>query len=392
MTTQNKTILLAVTGATPQVVTETLYGIYQQGLEWPDEIVIITTSFGKNQAYLQLIAEGKLKALCDEYQLPLPHFTEQLIKVIPDANGQEVADARTPEDQEALADFIVKQVAELTKDEQCRIHASIAGGRKTMTFFLGYAMSIFAREHDRLSHVLVSEQFESNPQFYFPTKDVKTINGRDNITLDCSKAEVMLAEIPLISQRMINPEMVEEFSNFSYNDIVSAIQLMNRPQKLTLELCYDKHNPRVIFGNKEISFAGRKADFGMLAAFARARSNNEPGFYRQSTANHPCFTKAMLKELCLLEGKAFNANDLADTLDDLEMHKALDGKTVAALKRGKTIEFDVGNFSDRRNSLKTLLNRALPKAAVNLLLPQTHGKNNPYKINIPAQNITFTQA
>lgn len=391
MSQPNKTLLLAVTGMSPQVVTETLYAIYQQGLEWPEKIEIITTSVGKEQASLNLITDGKLRALCDEYQLSMPHFTEESIHVIPDANGVLVTDARTLEDQEALADFIVKTVADRAQDNNTRIHASIAGGRKTMTFFLGYAMSIFGREFDRLSHVLVSEQFESNPQFYYPTLKPKTIQGRDNITLDCSKAEVMLAEIPLISQRMINPKMVNEFSQFSYNDIVNAIQLVNRPDQVKLELIFDQENPRIVFGAKEITFNNRKADFAMLAVFARAKVNNEPGYYRQSgRKNAPSFTHNLLKELCQLEHKKFDLHNIDDMLENLSINGALDSKTAEALKRTREKEFDEHGFSDKRNSLQKLLSSALPKAAVNLLVPQTSGQNNPYHIQIPAANISFS--
>ncbi|MDP5132184.1 MAG: CRISPR-associated ring nuclease Csm6 [Paraglaciecola sp.] len=390
MTQPSKTLLLAVTGATPQVVTETLYGIYQQGLEWPDQIQIITTSIGKDQARLNLITDGKLRALCQEYQLPEPHFNEASIHVIPDANGLPVADARTLEDQEALADFIVKVVANLAEDESTRIHASIAGGRKTMTFFLGYAMSIFGRKFDRLSHVLVSEQFESNPQFYYPTKTPKIIQSRDNIALDCSKAEVMLAEIPMISQRMINPKLISEFSQFTYNDIVNAIQLENCPEQVSLTLVFDKNNPHIVFSNKEIPFGNRKADFAFLAAFARNKLNNAGGFYRQSSnKGAPSITLALLEELCLLEGEKFSSTNIPDILDLLNFKGALDSKTVDALKRSQNKEFDEHSFSDKRSNLQKLLNRELPKAAVNLLVPQTFGQHNPYNLQIPASNISF---
>jgi CRISPR-associated protein (TIGR02584 family) len=59
-------------------------------------------------------------------------------------------------------------VRELTADPDCAIHASIAGGRKTMGFYLGYALSLFGRPQDRLSHVLVSSPFESNQNFFYP--------------------------------------------------------------------------------------------------------------------------------------------------------------------------------------------------------------------------------
>lgn len=390
MSQPSKTLLLAVTGATPQVVTETLYAIHKQGLEWPDAIEIITTSVGKEQALLNLQTDGKLRALCEEYQVALPHFDENSIKVIPDANGNEVADARTLDDQEALADFIVKTVAEHTKNMDTRIHASIAGGRKTMTFFLGYAMSIFGRAFDRLSHVLVSEQFESNPQFYYPTLQPKTITNRDNITLDCSKAVVMLAEIPLISQRMINPKMVEEFTKFTYNDIVNAIQLLNRPEQVKLQFVFDKHQPRILFGATEITFKNRKADFALLATFARAKQQNQIGYYRLSgKKDAPSFTQGLLRELCTLEREPFDLVNFNEMLDNLQFNNAIDSKTVEALLRSSEQEFDEHNFSDKLTNLQKFLNRALPKAAVNLLMPQTKGQHNPYEIKIPAGNISF---
>lgn len=392
MSQPNKTLLLAVTGTSPQVITETLYAIHKQGLEWPDEIQIITTSKGKEEARLNLITDGKLKALCNEYQLPVPVFDENSIKVIPDANGKDVADARTLEDQEALANYIVNEVSDHTKNSNMRIHASIAGGRKTMTFFLGYAMSIFGREFDRLSHVLVSEQFESNHEFYFPTIKPKRITGRDGISLDCSTAEVMLAEIPLISQRMINPKMVNEFSNFTYNDIVNAIQLANRPDRVKLQLIFNRENPRIIFGSTEITFQNRKADFAMLAAFARNKRNNKGGFYRQSgKKNSPSFTLALLEELCALEQRPFDASNLKDLVTNLTLSGALDSKTAAILTppRKTFEEFSEGNFSDKRTNLQKLLNKKLPKAAVNLLVPETYGQNNPYQIKVPAENIEF---
>lgn len=390
MPTPQTTVLLAVTGATPQVVTETLYGIYKQGLEWPDKIMLITTSFGKEQARLNLITDKKLQAFCDEYDLVIPEFAESDIHVIPDAHGRAVADARTIEDQEALADFIVEKVAKLTLDDSIRIHASLAGGRKTMTFFLGYAMSIFAREYDRLSHVLVSEEFESNPQFYYPTKAAKIIANRDNVSLDCSQAEVMLAEIPLISQRMVNPKIVNEFSTFKYNDIVNAIQLANRPERVSLELVLDKSRPRIVFGGQEISFINRKGDFAFLAAFARAKLNQQPGFKRQSNhkeSNH--FTFAFLKELCLLEKLPFQTENLPQLLEDLTFVGAMDSKTAMVIERYG--EFSEDNFSDKRTSLQKTLSSFLPKAAVNLLVPQTHGQHNPYQLQIPAENIKFIQ-
>lgn len=55
-----KNVLLAITGLSPQVVTETLYGIVQNDLEWPDEIQIITTKKGRDEVRLGLLESNDL--------------------------------------------------------------------------------------------------------------------------------------------------------------------------------------------------------------------------------------------------------------------------------------------------------------------------------------------
>ena len=44
-----------------------------------------------------------------------------------------------------IADAITALVRALTADPGSAVHASIAGGRKTMGFYLGYALSLFGR-------------------------------------------------------------------------------------------------------------------------------------------------------------------------------------------------------------------------------------------------------
>ncbi len=69
-------------------------------------------------------------------------------------------------DNAAVADFITEEVREITADPNASLHVSIAGGRKTMGFYVGYALSLFGRAQDRLSHVLVPPAFESPRRFF----------------------------------------------------------------------------------------------------------------------------------------------------------------------------------------------------------------------------------
>jgi CRISPR-associated protein (TIGR02584 family) len=198
-----KSILLNVTGLTPQVVTETLYALHQQGQTLPEQIHILTTAEGYQRARLTLINDGWLARFYTDYQLPKPDFSERYIHILQQANGEPLADIRTQADNQAMADSITEWIRTLTADTETALHVSIAGGRKTMGFYAGYALSLYGRPQDRLSHVLISADYESHPQFYYPTPYSQVIYGNDPTRkpLDTQNAEVMLADIAFVRLR-----------------------------------------------------------------------------------------------------------------------------------------------------------------------------------------------
>jgi len=204
-------VLLAVSGMSPQTLTETLYAlaIDHSGLAFvPTEIHLITTKEGACRANLELLhaKTGKFHQFCREYGLSNILFDERNIHIITDTQGGEVSDIVTPDQNEAAADFISNIVNNLTRDESASIHVSIAGGRKTMGYYLGYALSLYGRQQDRLSHVLITERYEGLHDFFYPTKESHVIYDRDNKPLDTKQAKVMLAEIPFVRLRSGIPE------------------------------------------------------------------------------------------------------------------------------------------------------------------------------------------
>jgi len=76
-------------------------------------------------------------------------------------------DIRSVEDNTFAANQICEIVRELSLTSHTSLHASAAGGRKTMSIYLTAAMQLFGRAQDRLSHVLVSEDFETHPDFFY---------------------------------------------------------------------------------------------------------------------------------------------------------------------------------------------------------------------------------
>lgn len=156
-------LLVAVAGATPQIVTEAIYALARRPAPSfvPDGVRIFTTSEGKARLMQALLAGGVLTQLRRTLGLAANRiaFSEADIEVFHDAGGAALDDLRTPADNIAAADHLVRALAELTADPATVIHASLAGGRKAMSFYLGHAMSLFGRVQDELSHVLVNEPF-----------------------------------------------------------------------------------------------------------------------------------------------------------------------------------------------------------------------------------------
>ena len=88
-------ILLAVSGMSPQIITETLYSLlHRKGASWlPDEIHLITTSDGREQVRLQLLGEqGHFTRFLQDFKISAPiRFDLSTIHVIADYQGHPIA-------------------------------------------------------------------------------------------------------------------------------------------------------------------------------------------------------------------------------------------------------------------------------------------------------------
>jgi CRISPR-associated protein (TIGR02584 family) len=232
-------ILLAVTGLSPQVVTETLFAlaVKRNPPFLPTEAHLLTTAEGAERARLSLLSPepGWFARLVADYQLPPITFTTANIHVLRDAEGRELDDIRTIKDNELAADAITERVRDLTANADSALHVSIAGGRKTMGYYLGYALSLFGRPQDRLSHVLVPEPFESSWDFFYPTPYRRVITTRDNKLADTSEAKVTLAEIPFVRLRDGLPDRLLG-GQASFGPTVAAAQRALEPPELAIDL------------------------------------------------------------------------------------------------------------------------------------------------------------
>ena len=243
MMTFPRRILLAATGLSPQILTETLYALGVTPGEGiapfiPTEVHLITTTQGADIARTSLLHPdgGAFHALLADYpQLSHPTFNESNIHIIKDAADQPLADIRSPEENAQAADSITKLMSMLTRDGAAQLHVSIAGGRKTMGFYLGYAFSLFARPQDELSHVLVSSPFESHPEFFVPPATPRRLATRDGQHIDTADATINLARIPVVRLRHGQPQALLA-GEASFGDTVAAIEQSLAPPKLLIDL------------------------------------------------------------------------------------------------------------------------------------------------------------
>lgn len=337
-TSYPRRILLAVTGLSPQVVTETLHALVKTDGSTPfvpTEVHLITTAEGAQRARLALLSEdpGWFRRLLADYALPQVAFDESRIHCIPGSARGALEDIRDIEDNECAADFITEHVRRLTEDPRAALHVSIAGGRKSMGYYLGYAVSLFGRAQDRLSHVLVSEPFESSWDFFYPTPYSRVITTRDNKLADTADARVTLAEIPFVRMRDGLPERLLS-GRASFSATVSAAQRSREPR---LEI--DIERRRVGAGGEEVHL-GQK-EFAVYLWLAR----------RASTGCGP-----------LALGKA---GDAAAAEEFLDAYLRVGGAGADYDRAKKVLKggMDTGYFGPARTRVNGALERALGKRA-----------------------------
>lgn len=281
-------ILLCVPGYSPQVVTLALYAlsIASDPVFVPTEIHAITTAEGAERLNLGLLQleEGQFFRLCKDYNID-PNsiiFDQSTVHVVTDSEGRPLKDVRTSDDNSAVADSIMEVVRELANDPDCAIHASIAGGRKTVGFYVGYALSLFGRPQDRLSHVLVSAPFEAHWEFWYPPPKEKVIFAPDNRLYSTKDARISLAYIPFVRLRDnfqdLNPKP-KIFISYSRKDETNAKNLFDNLKQKGYLPWMDKEN--LLPGQdweSEIQRAIRGSDFVVL--LLSKNSIDKRGFFQ----------------------------------------------------------------------------------------------------------------
>lgn len=266
-----KNVLFLVTGMTPQIITETLWALACDTTakeSWvPDEIHVLSTEDGLNQIRSRLFGQkegyrfDKFKQQYEQLRHVKFDDSSQYLHVFTNKQGEILTDLRTPADNEIAANKICKMIRDFCQDDDVTLHVSIAGGRKTMGFYAGYALSLYGREQDHMSHVLVDEPYETARDFFYPTlDDADFITNRDGKELKTKDAKVWLAKIPFVRMRH---QLTDEklMADLSFSEIVDFINSTYDMPVIKIS----NNDKTIVVGNKKSKLSPKEFSLYLLA-------------------------------------------------------------------------------------------------------------------------------
>ncbi|MCS6927347.1 MAG: CRISPR-associated ring nuclease Csm6 [Candidatus Binatia bacterium] len=264
-----RNVFLFVCGRTPQIVTETLFFfvVRRRPPVRPHEIHILTTTEGRTLILEQLLqpGTGQFARFCQEYGLDQTHilFSPRTVEVLTNRRGVALKDIRTDADNRAAADQIVAKVRALTADPHTRLFASLAGGRKTMGLYLGFALQFYGRPQDCLTHVLISPpELENNPHFFYPSAAS---------ALWSQRATVTVAEVPLILLGHKLP-VLQERADLRFADLVAQSQREVNLLAMPAPVVIDPVKRRLQIGGTDVLLSGLEFALYVMVAHRKQQA------------------------------------------------------------------------------------------------------------------------
>jgi CRISPR-associated protein (TIGR02584 family) len=190
--TIEKIVLVAITGMSPAVLTETVWALAEKEKIIPDLIVVLTTVdghrklveqlFGSDDIWKKLRADilgpGHAKDMRLNFSTS-PSCLRIMERMVPGGGREPINDMNRLADNEAVGDEIVAELWRWTKPGY-RVLASLSGGFKTMSAMMYAGMTLLGRPGDRILHVLVNEPYAGNtaPPFFWPGQPMQELSAK----------------------------------------------------------------------------------------------------------------------------------------------------------------------------------------------------------------------
>lgn len=353
----SRNILFLVTGMTPQIVTETIWALAcddNADTQWvPDEVHVLSTQDGLNQIRKRLFEQKVFEQFKHDYPIikDVQFNPIDSLHVITDTDGKALNDLKTPEDNERSADIICETIKAFTSIPDTSVHVSIAGGRKTMGFYAGYALSLYGRAQDAMSHVLVEEKFEKAVNFFYPTPTEHLVSDRDEkVVGNAQEAQVWLANIPFVRMRK-SLDKSSDLNKISFSQVVANI---NRSFEDT-NIYINTKSKAIVINGIEIEKLPERS-FAFFTTFAIDAKQDAKGWKRPKDKMPDDFLKIM--------------------------NLVYDGSS-------QDYFFTKTWFDETRNELKKVFYRNLGLDMADTVLPKQDFRGLPYYLNVDAQNITI---
>ncbi len=266
--------LLFVAGATPQIITETVWALCNRKTSpaLKTQVFVLTTTAGRDHIERALFGRaGQWAALRRTWPAARKfNFSLDNVKVIHGPHGEALEDVRSTEDSVAAGNFIMDFVRTHTRPGAPPLHASIAGGRKTMGYLLATAMMLYGRVDDELSHVLVRPPDIEATDFFFPPRSGKLVRIKNPSgevrSVSRNEIHIDLAPLPFPRLRLLSQQGDLKASSFA--ELVERLQ-ERLHQYVRPEIQVDVERHRLVCGGEEIEISPLRV--GIYALLAERR-------------------------------------------------------------------------------------------------------------------------
>lgn len=368
-----KNVLFLVTGMTPQIITETVWALAcdpELAEPWvPDEIHVLSTASGLNQIKKRLFEDGVFQQMQKDYpilaKIEFKSTDEYLHHIY--SNGKVLNDLKTPEENEKAANAIYEKIRQFTSDDNIVLHVSIAGGRKTMGFYAGYALSLFGRAQDSMSHVLVGEEFEKAVDFFYPTPNSYLVSDRDKkVVGDAKNAPVWLAKINFIRMKEAIKARHQLNTDDKFSDVVQKIDESFKDVKLTINV----HSKSVVVNDTMVVESIPAREFAFLHWFADRKVNGKPGVLKPK---HKMTQQNITKE---------SIDYIAELTKEFAPYY-LEHK----IEENPDISMDMGSFEGAQSLLHKRLQESLGLELAAKITISQNAKYQPYQLTVAPEAI-----
>lgn len=284
-----RNVLIITVGTTPQIVTETVYALLIRPEPFvPDEIQLVTTTTAASALEALVGPDGKLRELYAYLGRQRDLVVPAMVPVVDDG-GQAVADVRSEREAIAFGNTVTRLIAGYERRSDVKVHVSLAGGRKTMGWYAGAALSIFGHDQDELSHVLVEPPgLEGCPDFWWPVvrdhwlphRFLKDEAGNPK-RFNAGACRVDLALIPFVRLAPILSEAAFPEGKVDYAAVVDTV----RESVAAYRVCLILDDRALVVGRQRLRLPQKIFALYALAAVAR-KERWPPGRSTRLSAEH----------------------------------------------------------------------------------------------------------